>query len=253
MTAVAVTGATGAMGSAVRAVIEERPELETALASTRAAAEYPAIAETVVAPSELPDTLDDSIDVLVDFTVPTAAVEAIDAAAAAGVPAVTGTTGFDSEQQGALDKAADDIALLHAPNFSRGIQVLLGTIEDAVAQLPGYDIEVMETHHNRKRDAPSGTANSILDAIKTTRNDATAVHGRSGEAPRSTDEIGVHARRAGSITGEHEVLLAGEHEELRLAHRAESRNVFAAGALDAAEWIVDKPPGWYRFAEVIEA
>ena len=137
---------------------------------------------------------------------------------------------------------------------SRGVQALLRAVESAVSDLPGYDVEVTETHHNRKRDAPSGTANTILETIEGVRggDESDRVYGRVGEAPRDEGEIGVHVRRAGDVRGEHEVLLAGNDEVVKLRHRAESRRVWAEGALDAAVWLAGKPPGWYDFADVLE-
>ncbi|WP_409025309.1 4-hydroxy-tetrahydrodipicolinate reductase [Halalkalicoccus salilacus] len=188
----------------------------------------------------------------IDFTVPEASVDYVDACAEAGVPAVVGTTGFDDADLAALRDASARIPILKAANFARGVQGLLEVVRAAVEALPGYDVEVTETHHNGKRDAPSGTANRVLDAIDEARAvEGERVHGREGEAPRESGEIGVHARRAGDITGEHEVLLADNHEELRLTHRAESRGVFAAGALDAADWIAGHVPGWYDFSDVL--
>ncbi len=250
MTRIAVTGATGTMGRTVRSVADARGDISVELAVSRSPG---AIDGPAVHPDELAERLDDRVDVLVDFTVPEASMTAVSAAADAGVAAVSGTTGFSDGQLAELEDHAAAIPVLLAPNFSRGIQVLTEALAPVIDGLPGYDIEVTETHHNRKRDAPSGTADRFLDIIEDVRPDARRVSGREGEAPRSADEIGVHARRAGSITGEHEVLLAGEDEELRLVHRAESRRVFAAGALDAAAWIDGKPPGWYRFADVIDA
>jgi len=147
--------------------------------------------------------------------------------------------------------ASESVPALKAANFARGVQALLDVVGEAVADLPGYDVELVETHHNGKRDAPSGTAKRILAEIEAGRETGERVHGREGEAPRQAGEIGVHALRAGDVTGEHEVLLAGNHEEVRLTHRAESRGVFAAGALDAAVWLADRDPGWYDFAAVL--
>ncbi len=250
MTQLAVTGGTGAMGRTVRSVAADRADVSVALAVTRSP---DAIDGAAVHPEALAEDLDRAVDVLVDFSVPEATMSAAAAAAEAGVAVVSGTTGFADDQLAALEGHAGTVPVLLAPNFSRGIQVLAEALEPVVGGLDGYDIELTETHHNRKRDAPSGTANRFLEIIEEGRDDANRVHGREGEAPRSTDEIGVHARRAGTITGEHEILLAGEDEEVRLVHRAESRRVFASGALDAAAWITDKPPGWYRFADVVDA
>lgn len=190
-------------------------------------------------------------DVVVDFTGPESCVEYVQAAAEAGVPIVTGTTGFDDNQRAAIEAAGAEIPVLLGANFARGVQALIDAVETAVASLPEYDVELTETHHNGKRDAPSGTASLILDRIDATRGDpGDRVYGREGEAKREAGEIGVHARRAGDVTGEHEVLLAGNQETLSLTHRAGSRSVFAEGALDAAEWLREQPAGFYRFADV---
>ena len=243
---IAVTGATGRMGRTVRDLAKDRG-MGVALAVNRDAA-TPDV-EPAARFAGLLVERDPSV--VVDFTGPESAVEYVETAAKAGVPVVTGTTGFDETQRSALKAAGEQIPVLLGANFARGVQALLGAVERAVEALPEYDVELTETHHNGKRDAPSGTADVILSEIEATRGDGgERVHGREGEAPRAPGEIGVHARRAGDVTGEHEVLLAGNQEVLSLTHRAGSRSVFAAGALDAAAWLVDQPAGFYRFADV---
>jgi 4-hydroxy-tetrahydrodipicolinate reductase len=192
-------------------------------------------------------------DVLVDFTVPAASRRYVETCADAGVAAVVGTTGFDEDGREALRDASERIPLLRASNFSRGVAALRRAVREAVAAVPGYDVEVTETHHNRKRDAPSGTAATLVADVEDALGERRPrVHGREGEQPREDGEIGVHARRAGDVTGEHEVLLAGNEEVLSLSHRAGSRGVFAAGALDAAVWLAGRPAGRYQFTEVLE-
>ncbi|MGM0371356.1 MAG: 4-hydroxy-tetrahydrodipicolinate reductase [Halobacteriota archaeon] len=245
---IGVTGATGRMGQAVRDAAEERG-LTVAFAVNRDA--DPQLEN--VEPARRFETLltETEPDVIIDFTGPESAVEYVTLAAEAGVPIVTGTTGFDDEQRAALEAAGEETPVLLGANFARGVQALIDAVTAAVESLSEYDIELTETHHNGKRDAPSGTASLILDRIDEARGEPAArVHGREGEAPREAGEIGVHARRAGDITGEHEVLLAGNRETLSLTHRAGSRSVFAEGALDAASWLVDQEPGFYRFATI---
>lgn len=248
----AVTGATGRMGREVLSAAREREGCEVVLAvSDSSRGEFDGV--EIEPASEFGALLETrEPEAAIDFTVPEASVDYVEACAEAGVPAVVGTTGFDDADLAALRDASTRIPVLKAANFARGVQGLLSVVRTAVEALPGYDIEVTETHHNGKLDAPSGTAKSVLDAIEETRDEGGGrVHGREGEAPREPDEIGVHARRAGDITGEHEVLLADNHEELRLTHRAESRGVFAAGALDAADWLAGRSPGWYDFSDVL--
>ncbi len=258
---VAVTGATGEMGRAVLGAAGDREEVSVAFAVNRDPPEGASVEGVAVEPAREFDRLlaDRDPDALVDFTGPASSQNYVAVAAEAGVASVVGTTGFDESGERALRELAEYAPVLKAANFGRGVQALLSAVESAVADLPGYDAEVTETHHNRKRDAPSGTANAILETIEEAREASGAssesgerVHGREGEAPREAGEIGVHARRAGTVTGEHEVLLANNHEELRLTHRAEDRGVFAEGALDAAVWLAGREPGWYDFADVVE-
>ncbi|MFC7203857.1 4-hydroxy-tetrahydrodipicolinate reductase [Haloferax namakaokahaiae] len=249
---IGVTGATGRMGGEVLAAAAEREDLEVVLAVSRSADEE-VEGVAVESAADLPALLAErEPDVLVDFTGPESCVEYASACAEAGVALVTGTTGLSDEQFDALETLADDVPVLYASNFSRGIAALRRAVREAIPALDGYDIELTETHHNAKRDAPSGTALTLLEDIDDVRGDAERVHGREGEAPRTEGEIGVHARRAGDIAGEHEVLLAGNHESLSLTHRAGSRGVFAAGALDAAAWLSGRDAGWYDFTEVLE-
>jgi len=249
MTRVAVNGVTGQMGGAViEAATDSEVVVGFATSDTDAVDGVP-----VVHPAEAAEALREyDVDVVVDFAVPEGALAVAEACVEAGVPMVVGTTGFDEDGLASLRDASEEVPLLKATNFSQGIQVLQRLVSEAVATLDDYDLELMETHHNRKVDAPSGTANSILDVIQDER-DVEPVYGREGNAPREDDEIGVFARRAGDIRGEHELVLAGNDEVLSLSHRAEDRGVFAAGALDAATWLVGRDAGWYEFGDVVDA
>lgn len=250
---VAVTGATGRTGGTVLALAAERDDLTPAFGVAGDPEESHVAGVRVYGPRELPDLLDrQRPNVLVDFTTPEASVAAVEAAADAGVPAVVGTTGFDDDQLAVLDAAAERIPVLVAANFARGVHALEAALRAALDDLPGYDVELTETHHHAKRDAPSGTATELLDVVDEVRGPVERVHGREGDAPRKPDEVGVHARRAGGVRGEHEVLLAGNDEVFTLAHRTESRRVFAAGALDAAVWLAGQRPGRYGFDDALE-
>ncbi|RYJ14606.1 4-hydroxy-tetrahydrodipicolinate reductase [Halogeometricum borinquense] len=250
---VAITGAAGRMGRELIDVADSRDDVEVVLAVNRSPVE--AVSGVPVRDADdLPELLAETDpDVMVDFTGPESSVEYVAACAEAGVGVVVGTTGFDEDGHAALDEAAESVPLLHATNFSRGVAALRRAVREAVAALPDYDVEVTETHHNGKRDAPSGTANTLLTEIDDVRGESERVYGREGDQPRMEGEIGVHARRAGGVTGEHEVLLADDHQLLSLTHRAGSRGVFAAGALDAAVWLADRDAGRYDFDEVLDA
>ena len=241
-----VAGATGRTGSEVVAEASGRGHAVSGVAGSADVVE-----DVHVSPAgELPDLLEDA-DVLVDFTVPEASREHAACAADAGVAYVVGTTGFDDEGLADLRAASEATPVLKAANFARGVRALLEVVRTGVAALPDYDVELTETHHTGKRDAPSGTATAVLDAVDGARETALdRTHGREGEHERDDAEVGVHVRRAGNVRGEHEVLLAGNDEVLSISHRAESRRVFAAGAVDAAEWLAGRDPGWYDFGDV---
>ena len=254
MTEIAVTGAAGRMGREVLAAATDREGIDVAFAVNRSSVDELVSGVVIESSDNFAELLAEyEPDVVVDFTGPESARTYADACADHGVALVTGTTGFDDEGVDALRTASDSVGVLKASNFSRGIAALRLAVQEATAALPDADIELTETHHNAKRDAPSGTAKTLLDDIEGVRDDlGDRVHGREGEAPRSDEEIGVHARRAGDIAGEHEVLVAGSNETLSLTHRAGDRGIFAEGALDAAEWLAGREAGWYDFFEVID-
>ncbi len=193
-------------------------------------------------------TLLPEIDVLIDFSAPEGTVDHAVACASAGVPMVCGTTGLDDAQMAFLRAAAARIPIFHAANMSPGLNAALAALPALVRALEGYDVEIVETHHWHKADAPSGTALAMARVVADASGGGVAdraKYGREGASRRAPEEIGIHAIRSGGNPGEHTVILAGEGEELRLSHRAFSRKSYAEGALRAACLIVDQPPGWY--------
>lgn len=242
-----VIGATGRTGGEIVAEASDRGHDVVGVATEAATVEG-----VDVHPSDDLAEVVEGADAAIDFTVPDASREHAAVVAEAGVPYVVGTTGFDDQGQAALREASESVPVLKASNFARGVQALLQVVEAGVEALPGYDVELTETHHNGKRDAPSGTANTILDVVDGAREESLdRIHGREGEHLREDSEVGVHVRRAGNVRGEHEVMLAGNDEVVTLTHRAESRRVFAAGAVDAAEWLAGREAGWYDFADAL--
>lgn len=204
--------------------------------------------------SERPEDVLPSAEVLIEFTTPEATLAAVRAAAEASRPAVVGTTGLSSEQLGELARLAERIPLLYARNTSVGVNALLRFLPDLVRALDGYDVEIAEHHHRHKRDAPSGTALALGEAIADALGrslGADAVYGRQGIQPRSPGEIGIHALRAGGNAGEHVVLLADEGEQIQVIHRAYGRRTFALGALRAAKWLPSQPPRLYGMADLL--
>jgi 4-hydroxy-tetrahydrodipicolinate reductase len=198
-------------------------------------------------------------DVLVDFSSPDALSELLrtQSGALAGKPLVVGTTGLDASAQRLLDECAQSSAVLVAANFSVGVNLLLGLAETAARALDtvGYDVEIVELHHGRKSDAPSGTALALGEAVARARGQELGEarrdgrSGRTGERP--TGEIGFHAVRGGSAVGEHHVLFLGQRDRLELTHAAADRSLFADGALTAARWLLGKPPGRYTMRQVL--
>ena len=191
-------------------------------------------------------------DVVIDFSAPAALVEAAPFCASAGVAIVSGTTGLDEAAKLALDEAAKRCAVLWEPNMSVGVHVLSSLVAQAARALGStFDVEVVETHHRAKVDAPSGTAIRLGDVVKEAR-DAHYVHGREGRpGPRKADEIGMHAVRGGDVIGDHTVFFLGDGERLELTHRASSRDLFAHGAVRAAGWIAGRPAGRYRLGDML--
>lgn len=202
-----------------------------------------------------PDPFGDA-DVVIDFSAPDALVRALDVLRP-GVALVSGTTGLGADHRAALDRRATEAPVLHAANFSVGVALLHELAARAAAAVPGFDVEIVEAHHGRKRDAPSGTALALATTIAAARGVDLAdhlVHGREGlVGERPAGEIGVHAVRAGDTVGDHTIWLAGAGERLELRHVATSRATFAAGAVRAARWLVGRPPGAYRMADVLGA
>ncbi len=194
--------------------------------------------------------------VLVDFTTPSASLEAAALAAAAGAPMVIGTTGFSAEEETGIRRFADRVAIVKSGNMSLGVNLLCALVEQAAAALDErYDIEIVEAHHRRKVDAPSGTALMLGAAAAAGRGvllDVGKAPAREGaRAPRRSGDIGFAVIRGGGIVGEHEAVFAGEQEVVSLSHTALDRSLFAEGALAAARWVARRPPGLYSMRDVL--
>lgn len=195
----------------------------------------------------------DAADVVVDFSLPEGVPALLDSLR--GQALVMGTTGLDTHQRALVEAYALRAPVVMASNFSTGVNLLLGLVSQAARLLPDYDVEIVEMHHRHKRDAPSGTALSLGQAVARARGealDAVAQHGRHGLlGPRTDSEVGFHALRGGDVVGEHTVYLAGSGERLALAHLATSRESFGNGALRAARWAVARAPGLYDMQDVL--
>lgn len=235
----AISGANGRMGRALQTLLRDDTRFELAAKIARNG-------DWRTAPKP---------DVVIDFSTPEGFDDALAHCESHGIALVSGTTGIDAAQRKRSDAAAERIPVLYAANFSLGIAVLTRLLRDAAAALPDWDLEIVEAHHARKLDAPSGTALALGRAAAAARGqnfDEVAVLSREGQIDaRSEGAIGFAAIRAGDIVGEHTALLASPGERLELSHRATDRAIFARGALHAAAWLAGKPAGAYKVDDVI--
>jgi len=194
-----------------------------------------------------------SAEVVIDFSTAAAAPDLFAAAARQRIAIVSGTTNLGEPGERALAKAAEQVPVLWAPNMSLGVQVLAELVEQAVRRLgPDFDVEIVEVHHKRKIDAPSGTAKRLARAAKQARSDLVELSGREGDVgARKPNELAVVALRGGDVVGDHTVFLFGDGERIELTHRASNRDVFAHGAIRAARYVIGKPPGRYTIRDVL--
>ena len=252
---IGVGGALGRMGRAVSALARERSGVALAGRFDRPdAADEPEEADPLA-------TLDEVLaasDVVIDFSTPAATAVLARAAAGRRAPAlVVGATGFGPAEEHAIAEAARRIAIVRSGNYSVGVNVLAGLVEQAARRLPPdiWDIEVLEFHHRRKIDAPSGTALLLAQAAARGRGRdlaEIALAPRDGiTGPRQEGAIGFASLRGGGVVGEHSVIFGAEEETLTLSHSARDRTLFARGALEAALWVAGKPPGLYDMIDVL--
>ncbi|TVQ99313.1 MAG: 4-hydroxy-tetrahydrodipicolinate reductase [Deltaproteobacteria bacterium] len=230
-------GARGRMGTSIAQIASER-----------------GIPCTSAPAGDLPHPPHDSAPVVVDFSGPGEAERALQTAVDLGVPFVGGTTGLGEAFEDALDDAARTVPVLWASNMSLGIAVLHRLVREAARMLPtSYDVELVELHHRRKKDAPSGTALTLAEAARDMRggNLRTAREGLTG--PRDRDEIGAFGVRGGEVVGEHTVYFLGDADRIELTHRARDRSLFASGAVEAARWIVGQRPGRFTIDDVLDS
>ena len=264
MNNVAVLGISGRVGRCLVRAIRESPDfaLSGALASPTSAAlgrDAGEVAQTgpvaVQVTADRGQALAKAV-VAIDFTLPDALSDNLAAVERAGIPLVVGITGLDAARQAMLRRFSERQAILVAPNMSLAVNLLFGLAGRAAAALPDdYDVEILETHHRGKADAPSGTAVRLGEIVAGARGGTladNAVYGRFGKsAGRAPGAIGFSSLRAGDIVGQHQVMFAGTGETLELVHRTTDRMTFAYGALAAARWILGRPPGLYGMSDVL--
>ncbi len=262
MISVGVNGAAGRMGRRLIALVGEADDLELVCAVEPAgspalgedAGEQAGVGTSGVAIAE---DFSPGLDVLIDFSSPEGTSSALRFCLVHKKPIVIGTTGFSDEQRAEIDSAAHEIPCLTSPNMSVGVNLLFRLAAEVTRALgPEYDVEIVETHHRFKKDAPSGTALRLAEGVAGARRQVLSEvavfgrHGRPGE--RGQGEIGIHAVRAGDVVGEHRVIFSSLGERVELVHRAHTRDCFARGALVAARYLVGRPAGAYTMADVLE-
>lgn len=237
-----VTGKSGRMGQAVLQAASQEPAVTVASTHDSGESLAAAIAQA---------------NTVIDFTVHKFTRELLDAALEHGTHLVIGTTGHTDEERAAIREAGTKLPIVYAPNFSVGVNTLFWLTRKAAQILTQdrFDIEVVEMHHRHKIDSPSGTARRLLEILNEetlTNYETDIAHGRFGNVgPRPPQEIGMHTLRGGDVVGDHTVIFAADGERVELTHKASSRMTFAAGAVRAAVWLYDKPPGIYDMQDVL--
>jgi len=256
MVKIIVSGVCGRMGSRIFNLAGEDKELQIVAGLEKKG--HPDIGKELPGGVKISSELEKIVhltDVLIEFTTPEATLEHLEIVSKAKKAIVIGTTGFTEEEMNKIKKIAQNIPLVISPNMSVGVNLLFRLVKEVAGVIPDYDIEIIEAHHNQKKDAPSGTALKLAQIIAQELNrdlGKVALYGRQGiVGPRKKDEIAIFALRAGDIVGEHNIIFATQGERIELIHRAHSRDTFARGALRATKWVVKQPPGLYDMIDVL--
>jgi len=248
MTNIIVSGINGRMGRAIEEMCKTSDRytiIGGVDVSLGVPHEFPVVSDI--------NELSGKADALIDFSHHSAASKLCEYAVKTNTPVIFCTTGYTDEELAIINEASKKVAVFRSGNMSLGINLLIELSKKAAEILEGFDIEIIEQHHNQKLDAPSGTALMIADGIKNVKQDSEYIYDRTKvRQKRAQNEIGIHSVRGGSIVGEHEVLFAGRNENITLRHSALSREVFADGALKAAEFISGKGAGMYNMSDCLK-
>lgn len=254
MIKIIISGAAGKMGVKVRRAAASRGDVKPVcgvdLKSDLKNPDFPVYPSFDDLTKEVGDARK-AADVIIDFSAPSALGGVLGFAVKHGVPVVLCTTGYDEKDEERIKAAAEKTAVFRTDNTSAGVYALKRAVKLVAEILGGFDVEIIEKHHNEKKDAPSGTALAIAEVVKSVRKDCYAVYGRNGfTGARDRREIGVHSVRGGNVVGEHQVIFAGNDETVTITHCATDKNVFASGAIDAAVFIADKKSGLYGMEDL---
>ena len=239
-----INGAAGHMGQALIKAIGETPDIEVVACVDRICEEKNGSCKSL-------QDYQGPADVIIDFSNHACTHELVDYALSRSIPLVIATTGQDEEEKAYIRSASGKIPVFNAGNFSLGIAVLSSLAVQAVRMFPTADVEIIETHHDRKEDVPSGTALMLANAISKVKKDATTNIGRHENGKRKPNEIGIHSVRRGDIVGIHEIIISTDNQTISLKHEAHNRALFADGAIEAARFVVTMPAGFYDMEDVI--
>ena len=246
MLRVIISGYSGSMGKVLTKCANEDSELEIVCGSSKDDLDVPF--KTYHKMSEV----EELADVIIDFSHHSTIDDTLSYAIKTKTPIVIATTGFNDEEFTKIKKASNIVPIFHSSNMSLGVNVLVKLVKEAAKSLNGFDIEIIEKHHNKKLDAPSGTAVMIANGVKEVLPDSEYIYGRHGRSDkRSSNEIGIHAIRGGTIVGEHTTIFAGHDEVVEIKHSAQSKDIFAKGAIAAAKFLVKQEAGYYNMNNML--
>jgi 4-hydroxy-tetrahydrodipicolinate reductase len=247
MIKILISGILGRMGREILSLVEERDDITVVAGFDNRFEDIgvPITKDT----SELPE----DVDVIVDFSSISGAMEILRFAVSHKIPLVTGTTGFSEDEESEIKNGSKEIPILKTSNMSLGVNTLIQILKRLPEILvKKFDIEIVETHHRMKKDSPSGTAKVLARILAEKSGKSSFTYGRKGnESRRGDEEIGIHSVRGGSVVGIHSIYFHGDNESIEITHRANSRKIFAFGALSAVLWIVSQKPGLYSMEDLL--
>lgn len=247
MIKVIVNGSLGKMGKVLTDSIDEDKDFELVAGVSKFQAEnitYPIYSSIL--------DIKEKADVIIDFSNPESLKDLLAYSRNTKTPIVIATTGYSDEELDMIKEISNEVPIFHSSNMSLGVNLLLKLVEVAAKALTNFDIEIIEKHHNKKVDAPSGTALMIANEIKNVLSSSEFNYGRHGvDAKRKEGEIGIHAVRGGTIVGDHSVIFAGKDEVVEINHIASSKEIFAQGSMKAAKFIVNKENGYYNMKDIV--
>ncbi len=247
MLRVIISGYSGSMGKVLTKCVNEDSELEIVCGVSRDEIDVPF--KTYNKMSEV----EENADVIIDFSHHSTIDDVLGYATKTKTPLVIATTGFNEEELNRIEDASKIIPIFHSSNMSLGVNVLVKLVKEAAKALNGFDIEIIEKHHNKKLDSPSGSAVMIANGVKEVLPDSEFIYGRHGRSDkRNTTEVGIHAIRGGTIVGEHTTIFAGHDEIVEIKHTAQSKDIFAQGSIAAAKFLVKQEPGYYNMNDMLK-